>query len=149
MKRSAFGNRSKARTASDKTPARKDSPRKTSSFKTPSAKSGERNAPDHKAAAQKAAVRALEKAKRIAARTGVKLSEWEDEFLGSVATRVKTFGRAFADPEKGDPRAPLSMMQAVKLKEITAKAKGGAPQGGQPPFRPRFTKKIAAILSFR
>jgi len=79
---------------------------------------------DHRAAAKKAAVRALEKAQRIAARTGVKLSDWEDEFLGSVATRVKTFGRAFADPEKGDPRAPLSMMQAVKLKQITAKAKG-------------------------
>ena len=77
-----------------------------------------------RAAAKKAAVRALERAQRIAARMGVKLSDWEDEFLGSVATRVKTFGRAFADPEKGDPRAPLSMMQAVKLKQITAKAKG-------------------------
>jgi hypothetical protein len=79
---------------------------------------------DHRAAAKKAAVRALEKAKRVAARAGVKLSDWEDEFLGSVSERVKTYGRAFADPEKGDPRAPLSMMQAVKLKEITAKAKG-------------------------
>ena len=126
MKRSSFGNRSKARTPSDKPASREDSPRKTSSFKTPSLKAGARKAPDHKAAAQKAAVRALEKAKRIAARTGVKLSEWEDEFLGSVATRVKTFGRAFADPEKGDPRSPLSMMQAVKLKQITVKAKGEA-----------------------
>ena len=83
---------------------------------------------DHRAAAKKAAVRALEKAQRVAARAGVKLSDWEDEFLGSVSERVKTFGRAFADPEKGDPRAPLSMMQAVKLKEITAKAKGDKPR---------------------
>ena len=116
MKRSSFGDRSKTKTPS----------RKTSSFKTSSAKTGARKAPDHKAAARKAAVRALEKAKRLADRAGVKLSDWEDEFLGSVATRVKTFGRAFADPEKGDPRAPLSMMQAVKLKQITAKAKGEA-----------------------
>ncbi|HWE44734.1 MAG TPA: hypothetical protein VG407_01790 [Caulobacteraceae bacterium] len=99
MKRSSFGNRSK-----------------------PDAK--KKPLPDRREQAKKAAVRALEKAKRAADRAGVKLSEWEDEFLGSVATRVKTFGRAFADPEKGDPRAPLSMMQAVKLKEITAKAKG-------------------------
>lgn len=83
---------------------------------------------DQRAAAKKAAVRALEKAQRVAARAGVKLSDWEDEFLGSVTERVKTFGRAFADPEKGDPRAPLSMMQAVKLKEITAKAKGDKPR---------------------
>lgn len=60
----------------------------------------------------------------MAERAGVKLSDWEDEFLGSVSDRLKTYGRAFADPEKGDPKAPLSMMQAVKLKEIAAKAKG-------------------------
>ena len=137
MKRSSFGNRSKAPKPSDK-----DSARKTSSFKTPSLKPGARKAPDHKAAAQKAAVRALEKAKRIAARTGVKLSEWEDEFLGSVATRVKTFGRAFADPEKGDPRAPLSMMQAVKLKQITSKAKGEA-KGDKRRSGPMKRKKSA------
>ena len=96
---------------------------------------------DHRAAAKKAAVRALEKAKRVAARTGVKLSDWEDEFLGSVSERVKTFGRAFADPEKGDPRAPLSMMQAVKLKEITAKAKGERPKGEKRRSRPMSRKK--------
>ncbi len=80
--------------------------------------------PDHKAAAQRAVLNALRKAKRAADRAGVELSTWEDEFLGSVSDRIKTYGRAFADPEKGDPRAPLSVLQAVKLKEITAKAKG-------------------------
>ena len=73
---------------------------------------------------KKAAINALRKAERIAARTGVKLSEWEDEFLGSVADRIKTYGRAFGDADKGDLSAPLSMMQGRKLKEITAKAKG-------------------------
>ena len=108
MKRSSFGNRSKP-------DDRKKKP-----------------LPDRKELAKKAAVRALDRAKRVAARAGVELSAWEDEFLGSVTERVKTYGRAFSDPEKGDPRAPLSMMQAVKLKEITAKAKGDKrpPRGG-------------------
>ena len=52
------------------------------------------------------------------------LSDWEDEFLGSVSDRVKTYGRAFADPEKGAPGQSLSAMQARKLKEIAKKAKG-------------------------
>ena len=82
-----------------------------------------RTAPDRKALARRAALNALRKAKRAADRAGVQLSPWEDEFLGSVADRVKTYGRAFGDPEKGDPNLPLSMMQAVKLKEISAKAK--------------------------
>ena len=73
---------------------------------------------------KKAALNALKKAERIAARTGVKLSEWEDAFLGSVADRIRTYGRAFGDADKGDLSAPLSMMQGRKLKEITAKAKG-------------------------
>ncbi|MBX7248739.1 MAG: hypothetical protein K1X35_06740 [Caulobacteraceae bacterium] len=82
---------------------------------------------------KKAAINALKKAERIAARTGVKLSDWEDEFLGSVAERIKTYGRAFGDADKGDLSAPLSMMQGRKLKEITAKAKGEA--RGFPPRR--------------
>ncbi|QUD86766.1 hypothetical protein [Phenylobacterium montanum] len=80
--------------------------------------------PDHREKAKRAALNALRKARRLAARAGVELSEWEGEFLGSVEDRVKTYGRAFADPDKGAPAQPLSMLQAVKLKEITAKAKG-------------------------
>jgi len=37
---------------------------------------------------------------------------------------VKTYGRAFGDPEKGAPGQALSALQTVKLKEIAAKAKG-------------------------
>ena len=58
---------------------------------------------------------------------GVELSEWEGGFLDDVAERVETHGRAFADPEKGAPGQALSALQARKLKEITAKAKGEAP----------------------
>jgi len=46
---------------------------------------------------------------------------------------VETYGRAYADPEKGAAGQALSAMQARKLKEITAKAKGEAP-------RPRWRK---------
>jgi hypothetical protein len=83
-----------------------------------------RKPPDQKAAAKRAALNALKRAQRQADRAGVKLSDWEGEFLGSVADRVKTYGRAFGDPEKGGAGQALSVMQHVKLKEIVAKAKG-------------------------
>jgi hypothetical protein len=60
----------------------------------------------------------------------VALSDWEGEFLGSVEGRVETYGRAFRDPEKGNAGASLSMRQHVKLKEITAKARGKKPRKG-------------------
>jgi len=83
-----------------------------------------RGPPDRKAQAQRAALNALKRARRTADKAGVELSDWEGEFLGSVEERVKTYGRAFGDPEKGAAGEALSMMQTVKLKEITAKAKG-------------------------
>ena len=75
---------------------------------------------------------ALKRARRAADKAGVKLSDWEDEFLGSVSDRVKTYGRAFGDPEKGAPGQSLSAMQARKLKEITKKAKGEGRKPGSP-----------------
>lgn len=83
-----------------------------------------RKLPDRKAQAKRAALNALRRARRKAERAGVKLSDWEGEFLGSVEDRLKTFGRAFGDPEKGAPGEALSLMQHVKLKEIAAKAGG-------------------------
>lgn len=76
-----------------------------------------------KAALQKRTLRALDKARRLAAEQGVDLSEWEDEFLNSVAQRVKTYGRAFRDPDKGAMNGTLSLRQGVKLREIHKKAK--------------------------
>jgi hypothetical protein len=92
---------------------------------------------DRKAAAKRAALNALKRARRQAERTGVKLSDWEGEFLGSVTDRLKTFGRAFGDPEKGAPGEALSALQTVKLKEITAKAKGEKKDLKRRPFRRR------------
>jgi len=89
-----------------------------------------RSQPDRRAQAKRAALNALRRAKRAAERAGVELSEWEGEFLGSVQDRVKTYGRAFGDPEKGGPGEALSVLQAVKLKEIAAKAKGEKPRRG-------------------
>ncbi len=83
-----------------------------------------RDPPNPKDVAKRQALNALRKAQRMASRAGVELSDWEGEFLGSVEQRVKTYGRAFGDPEKGAPGQALSMMQAVKLKEIVSKAKG-------------------------
>ncbi len=76
-------------------------------------------------------LRALKKAERTAAREGVELSTWEGEFLTDVADRVKTYGRAFADPDKGDPGQALSQRQALKLRQITSKAKGESPFPGR------------------
>jgi len=79
---------------------------------------------DQRDRAKRAALNALKRAKRAADRRGVKLSEWEGEFLGSVEERVEQYGRAFRDPEKGEGGASLSNRQSLKLKEIGAKANG-------------------------
>ncbi len=87
-------------------------------------------------AARRAALNALKRARRSADKAGVSLSEWEGDFLDSVGERVKTYGRAFGDPEKGAPGQALSSMQGRKLKEITAKARGETPKprwGRKPP----------------
>jgi hypothetical protein len=74
--------------------------------------------------AKRAALKALRKARKIAETSGVKLSDWEGEFLGSVEERLEKYGRAFGDPEKGSLASSLSIRQSVKVKEIAAKASG-------------------------
>jgi hypothetical protein len=74
--------------------------------------------------AKRVALKALRRAKKIAETSGVKLSDWEGEFLGSVEQRLETYGRAFGDPEKGSLNSSLSIRQTVKVKEIAAKASG-------------------------
>jgi hypothetical protein len=97
-----------------------------------------RSTPDPRAQAKRAALNALRRAKRAADRAGVDLSAWEGEFLGSVEERLNTFGRAFGDPEKGAAGAALSIRQGVKLKEISAKARGATrPSGNAPAKAPR------------
>lgn len=106
-----------------------------------------RSVPDPRAQAKRAALNALKRAQRKAAREGVTLSAWEDEFLGSVEERIRTYGRAFADPEKGAPGQALSAMQAVKLKEIAVKASGDKakvkPSRSQPASRSGFRRRAS------
>jgi hypothetical protein len=83
-----------------------------------------RQSADPRAQSRRAALNALRRARRAALRAGVDLSDWEGEFLGSIETRLNTFGRAFGDPEKGGAGQALSVRQGVKLKEIKAKAEG-------------------------
>jgi hypothetical protein len=83
-----------------------------------------RKSVDPREAAKRAALNALRRARRAADKAGVELSQWEGEFLDSVTQRVRTYGRAFGDPDKGAPGTSLSVMQGVKLKEISAKASG-------------------------
>jgi len=84
--------------------------------------------------AKRIALKALRKAKKMAETSGVKLSDWEGEFLGSVEQRLETYGRAFGDPEKGPLNSSLSIRQSVKVKEIVAKASGKC---RKPEFRRR------------
>lgn len=81
------------------------------------------------------------------------LTAWEAEFTKSVAERLETYGSAFADPEKGDVDAALSVLQTVKLKQIAAKtrkamraAQGNEPAGpdGEDPSSPGKTRKVVA-----
>ncbi|ESQ92216.1 hypothetical protein ABAC460_04820 [Asticcacaulis sp. AC460] len=76
---------------------------------------------------QKATLRALEKARQDAASSGIELSPWESDFIDGVSERVKTYGRAFADPDKGAVNGTLSLRQGVKLKEIRKKARKAKP----------------------
>src|SRR5690554_3378021 len=82
----------------------------------------------------------LERARAEAEARGEKLSGWETEFCESVETRLKTYGSAFRDPEKGDLSEPLSGRQRQKMREIDKKARGKAREkdtGGAP--KPRKT----------
>ena len=86
---------------------------------------------DAKKALEKATIKALMKARFEAEASGVALSEWESEFIEGVTERVKTYGRAFADPEKGAPGTTLSLRQGLKLREIRIKTKRAKAKEGQ------------------
>jgi hypothetical protein len=90
-----------------------------------------RKPPDRREAARRAALNALKRVRRAADKAGAELSDWEGEFLGSVTERVRQYGRAFADPDKGAPGAALSARQGLKLKEIAGKAAGKPRKGLQ------------------
>lgn len=59
----------------------------------------------------------------------VDYSQWENEFLTEVDKRLEKYGSAFNDLGKGRKEEALSNLQAVKLKEIAAKARGKTRKG--------------------
>jgi hypothetical protein len=69
----------------------------------------------------KRAIGALKRAADKAAATPEGLSAWEAEFLTSLDTRLKTYGSAFSDPDKGQLSAPLSLRQGLKVRQIAKK----------------------------
>lgn len=89
------------------------------------------------------ALRKLRKAAELAERgEGPPLSDWEREFLEEVEERIKTYGSAFADPDKGNLEDPMSALQTQKLKEIDKKARGKG--GGFRTRKPLGAKKKPA-----
>lgn len=112
-----------------KDPETSSSFKASSGFKTKTPPSNDLSLNDarklQKKALERATLRALEKAHKEAVKSGVELSPWENEFISDVRMRVKTYGRAFSDPEKGANGTTLSLLQGLKLKEITKKAKDG------------------------
>jgi len=76
------------------------------------------------------ALRKLRKAAALAEQgLGPPLSDWEKQFLEEVEARIKTYGSAFNDPEKGARDEALSALQSIKLREIDKKARGKGKTG--------------------
>lgn len=76
----------------------------------------------------KRALSALKRAADKAKLSKEGLTDWEAEFLGSVEERLVKFGSAFADPDKGQLSAPLSLRQGLKVRQISKK---GEVEGGK------------------
>lgn len=75
-----------------------------------------------KARAAKNAQRKLDRLKRTLSESG-DLSEWEEEFAGSVTERLDKFGSAFHDPQLGRPADALSFAQKKVVAALNKKAK--------------------------
>ena len=80
------------------------------------------------------ALRKLRRAVKRAEEAGG-LSAWEQEFAESVEERLEEYGSAFSDPEKGGRDDALSVMQALKVREIGAKGKAEARERRKPTSR--------------
>lgn len=52
-----------------------------------------------------------------------KLTDWEEEFTGSVKERLDKFGSAFHDPQKGRPADALSFAQKKVVAALNKKVK--------------------------
>jgi hypothetical protein len=104
----------------------------------------------------KQALAALKRAADKAAATPEGLSDWEAEFLTSLGERLTKFGSAFADPDKGQLSAPLSLRQGLKVRQISKKgdtavkkAKPFDPDKPRKPGKPLARKSGLASKGFK
>jgi hypothetical protein len=91
--------------------------------------------------------RALSALKRAADKAKVSeegLTEWEAEFLGSVEERLTKFGSAFADPDKGQLSAPLSLRQGLKVRQISKKGEADGDKKPRAGFKTKDKPQSAA-----
>lgn len=91
----------------------------------------------------RSALRKLQKAKADLEKLG-EITEWEEEFSGSVEERLEKFGSAFVDPQKGAPSDALSRLQKQVLSQMRKKARDKgkqAPEGNDKPWEKKNTQK--------
>lgn len=74
------------------------------------------------------AINWLKRARARAEGSDEGVTAWEDDFLTSVEERLERYGSAFADPDKGQLSAPLSLRQGLKVRQI---GKRGAKRRGK------------------
>lgn len=97
----------------------------------------------------KRAIAALKRAAEKAAATPEGLSDWEAAFLTSLDERLKTYGFAFNDPDKGQLSAPLSMRQGLKVRQIAKKGVEKAETTSKKPGRPLARKSGLVSKGFK
>jgi len=83
-------------------------------------------------AKERSARNAQRKLKRLSSKLSEegKLTDWEEEFTGSVTERLDKFGSAFQDPEKGRPSDALSFAQKKVMSALNKKVKDGKKTSG-------------------
>jgi hypothetical protein len=97
----------------------------------------------------KRAIAALKRAADKAGATSEGLSAWEAEFLTSLDERLKTYGSAFNDPDKGQLSAPLSMRQGLKVRQIAKKGDDKEPIKPRKPGKPLARKSGLVSKGFK
>jgi hypothetical protein len=95
----------------------------------------------------KRAIAALKRAADKAHASKDGLSAWEAEFLTSLDTRLKTYGSAFSDPDKGQLSAPLSMRQGLKVRQISKKGDSASTDAPPKTTKPKKPGKPLARKS--
>ena len=92
----------------------------------------------------KRALLALKRAADKAKLSKEGLTEWEAEFLCSIEERLTNFGSAFADPDKGQLSAPLSLRQGLKVRQIGKKGEAVGEKKPRAGFKTKDKPQSAA-----